>query len=69
MVLDTWNAIRPGGGWWVRDDKIWMKVLDPLKYDQYKDLDGKSLASKLRTYMTEELLEIRDRRRETEQKY
>ncbi len=69
VVLDTWNSIRPGGGAWIRDIKAWMKVLDPISYDEYKDIDIRDLARSIRFKITEELLKIRDIRRNTEKDY
>lgn len=69
VVLDTWNSIRPGGGAWIRDDKIWMKVLEPIKFNDYKNLEIKDFARSLRFKITEELLKIRDIRRKTEKNY
>jgi len=69
IVLDTWNSIRPGGGAWIRDDKSWMKVLDPIKFDDYKNIEIKEFARSLRFKISEELLKIRDIRRKTEKKY
>ena len=69
VVLDTWNSIRPGGGWWIRDDKIWMKVLTPYKYKDYKNIDINDFIKLLKIKMTEELISIRNQRRQKEKKY
>ncbi|MCK4798537.1 MAG: 1-acyl-sn-glycerol-3-phosphate acyltransferase [Spirochaetes bacterium] len=69
VVLDTWNSIRPGSGAWIRDDKIWMKVLKIYKYEDYKDIDIKNFAKMMRIKMSEELINIRNIRRKNEKKY
>jgi 1-acyl-sn-glycerol-3-phosphate acyltransferase len=69
VVLDTWNSIRPGGGWWIRDDKIWMRVLKPYQFEDYKDYDLNDFIKLLKVQMTEELIQIRDQRRLNEKKY
>ncbi len=69
VVLDTWNSIRPGGSWWIRDDRIWMKVLKPYKYDDYKNISLNDFAKILRIRMTEELIDIRNQRRKKNKKY
>lgn len=69
VVLDTWNSIRPGGSWWIRDDKIWMKVLNPYQYEDYKNINFNDFAKILKIKMSEELLNIRDQRRKNEKKY
>jgi len=69
VVLDSWDSIRPKNGGWVRDDRMWMKVLDPLKYDDYKDIDDRDLAKMMRIKMADELMKIRDTRRSIEDNY
>lgn len=69
VVLDTWNSIRPGGGLWARDTKVWMKALRPYKYEEYKNIDDKTLAKMIKIKMTEKLLNIRDTRRKQETNY
>ncbi len=69
VVLDTWNSIRPRGSWWIRDDKIWMKVLKSYKYEDYKNINFNDFAKILKIKMTEELINIRDQRRKNEKKY
>jgi 1-acyl-sn-glycerol-3-phosphate acyltransferase len=69
VVLDTWNSIRPGGGLWIRDDKVWMKILKPIRYEEYENITPKDFAKKLRYSMAEELYNIREERRKTQKKY
>ena len=69
VILDTWNSIRPGGGWWIRDDRIWMKILKPYQYKDYKDIEINDFAKILKVKMTEELIKIRDQRRKNEKNY
>jgi 1-acyl-sn-glycerol-3-phosphate acyltransferase len=69
VVLDTWNSIRPGGGGWIRDDKIWLKVLKPYQYEDYMKYEIKDFIKIVREQMTEELLNIRDQRRLKEKNY
>ncbi len=69
VVLDTWNSIRPGGGGWIRDDKIWMKILPPCQFEDYKNYDIRDFSKTLRYRMIEELLNIRKERKQTEKNY
>lgn len=69
VVLDTWNSIRPGGGWWIRDDRIWMKVLEPYEYNDYKNIDINDLIKLIKIKMIEELITIREQRRKNEKNY
>jgi len=69
VVLDTWNSVRPNGGLWIRDDKIWLKILDSYNYEDYKNYDPKKFAKMLRYKMAEELYKIREERKNTQKDY
>lgn len=68
VVFDTWNVIRPGG-LWIRDVKTTIKLLDPVKYEDFKDMEYKDISHIFRIKLTEGLLEVRDHRRKTQKKY
>lgn len=69
VVIDSWDAIRPKNGGWIRDDRMWMRVLDPLKYEDYKNIDVRDFTKLMRIKMADELLKIRDKRRSTQDNY
>ena len=46
-----------------------MKVLKPYKYEDYKDIEIKNFAKKIKFEMIEELLKIRSYRRKNEKNY
>lgn len=68
VVFDSWNIIRPGA-FWIRDVHTTGKILDPIRYDDIKDYSYKDLSKVIRVIMIEELLKIRDKRREIDKKY
>lgn len=68
VAFDTWNVIRPGN-LWIRDVKHNIKILDTLKYDDFKNMNFKELSKTIRIKLIEGLLEIRDKRRKNSKIY
>jgi 1-acyl-sn-glycerol-3-phosphate acyltransferase len=68
VVFDTWNVIRPGG-LWIRDVDINIRILDTVKYDDFKDMEYKELSDIFRIKLMQGLLDIRDERRNKKKYY
>lgn len=68
VVMDDWNTIRPTG-LMIRDIKPVVKIMPPLKYDQYSHLTHIELAKLVRYMMSKELYEIRENRKAEEKNY
>jgi 1-acyl-sn-glycerol-3-phosphate acyltransferase len=68
VVFDTWNAIRPGG-LWIRDVRPTIKILDTIKYDDFKNLNYVRLSNLIREKMVEGLIKLRKKRMENEKNY
>lgn len=68
VILDSWNIIRPGA-FWIRDTRTTFKVLDTVKYEDYKKYSYKELNKVMRIKFLEELLKLRDERRQKERFY
>ena len=68
VVCDTWNVIRPGG-LWIRDTHIVLKVLDTIKYDEFKNKKYKEISKNVKTKLLKGLIEVRDQRRKNEKNY
>ena len=68
VILDSWNIIRPGA-YWIRDTRTTFKVLDTVKYEDYKRYSYKELTKVMRIKFLEELLNLRDSRRQKEKYY
>jgi 1-acyl-sn-glycerol-3-phosphate acyltransferase len=68
VVFDTWNTIRPGA-LWIRDVKPAIRILDPIKYNEIKDLSFVRLSNLVRIRMIEGLIRLRDDRRVSEKNY
>jgi 1-acyl-sn-glycerol-3-phosphate acyltransferase len=62
VAFDTWNVIRPNY-FWIRDVKHNIRILDTVKYEDFKDLSYKEVAKNIRIKIIEGLLEVRDKRR------
>jgi len=68
VVFDTWNSIRPGA-LWIRDIRPTIKILDTIKYDEFKHLNYVKLSNLIREKMIEGLIELRKKRIENEKNY
>lgn len=68
VVFDSWNCIRPGA-LWIRDTKAAIRVLDPIKYENYKDLNFGKVSFITRRKMIQALVDLRDERRAKEKNY
>jgi 1-acyl-sn-glycerol-3-phosphate acyltransferase len=68
VVFDSWNAIRPGA-LWIRDTRPAIKILDPIKHEDFKGLSYVRLSNLVRLKMIEGLIELRDSRRANEKNY
>lgn len=68
VVFDTWNVIRPGG-LWIRDTRIVIRILDTIKYNNFKDKNYKEISKIVKTKLIKGLLEARDQRRSNSKKY
>lgn len=68
VVFDTWNVIRPGG-LWIRDINPTIRILDTVKYDDFKDRSYKEISKSIRIKLLDGLLKVRDQRRNNSKKY
>ena len=68
VVFDTWNVIRPGE-LWIRDVHHTIKILDTIKYEEFKDMDYKEISKNVRIKLIDGLLKIRDNRRNNSKSY
>ena len=62
VVFDTWNVIRPGD-FWIRDVHHSIKILDTIKYDEFKEMNYKEISKNVRFKLIEGLIDVRDARR------
>ncbi len=68
VVFDTWNAIRPGA-LWIRDVNPAIRILEPIKYDEFKHLNYVKLSNLVRERMIEGLIALRKERHLKEKNY
>ncbi len=68
VAFDTWNVIRPGA-LWIRDINPTIRILNTIKYDDFKDKSYKEISKSIRIILIEELLKVRDQRRINSKKY
>ncbi len=69
VVMDSWNIVRAGDGFWFRDGKAFAKVMGSYNYSDYKDLDIKAFSKTMKESMASALSEIREYRKATDKKY
>jgi|GEM_PF-848545 len=69
VAIDTWNIIRPGTGMWIRDNQYVLKVLNTIKYEIIKDLDYKQVSKLVKIIIMENVLKLRDERRNNNKYY
>lgn len=68
VVFDTWNVIRPRG-LWIRDVNPTIRILDTIKYNDFKNQSYKEISKSIRIILIDELLKVRDQRRNNSKKY
>lgn len=68
VVFDNWNVIRPGS-FRIRDLNIHIKIMEPLKYCEYKGWKIKKISEIIRSRLIKGLIEIRNKRRQIENNY
>jgi len=69
VVIDSWNIVRPGDGLIFRDTKLYSKVMDSYKYEDYKNINVNDFTKELRKKMFIELRNLREIRVKKEKKY
>ncbi len=68
VVFDNWNVIRPGS-LRIRELNIHIGILNTIRYDSYKEYPDRIIADTVRSQMIEKLIDIRNKRRESEKNY